>query len=119
MNEPENKAPDSELAELKAECAALRHQTNLLLLGLIVASLVLTGFLGVQSVRAGKELDQFRTNAGQVNINLNNEEATLRSVFARLMDYGKTHPDFMPVLTKYGIPQIVSSNAAPAVAPKK
>jgi len=122
MSEPENitSTPASsreknEIADLREQCLDLNRQVSLLMVGLIVASFTLTAFLGVQSIRAGRELEQMN----QMMNATRQEQANLEGVLARLIEYAKTHPDFMPVLGKYGIKPINQASNPPAATPKK
>src|SRR5438128_955740 len=116
MNESENENPGaSTLAELKEECAGLRRQTNMLQVGLLVTSLTLTAYLGVQNVRAGKELEASR----QILEASRQEMANIQVLVTRLNEYSRTHPDFVPILTKYGIRQSPTNSAAAPAPPKK
>jgi hypothetical protein len=104
MSEPENAIPDSsEEVDLKQQCADLRRQTNLLRIGLVVVSVTLTAFLGLQGRRAAKDLEVLRKQANQY-VEANKKEGPAVQTFAaKLLEYGKTHPDFVPILNKYGI----------------
>ena len=99
-----------------SELAALRSQIFTLLVALIVVSGTLTIFLYRQSSLAGKDLLQ----AEQVSQNLAKNEAGVISFVNQLVAYGQTHPEFVPVLKKYGIAPVAGVPAgAPAAAPKK
>ena len=98
------------------EIAALKNQVFTLLMALIVVSGTLTIFLYRQSSLAGSDLAQAR----QLNVVVTQNETALMNFINSLVAYGEKHPDFLPVLKKYGItPQPgVPAGAAPA-APKK
>lgn len=112
---------NSEVAELRDECWDLRRQVNLLLIGLIVATFTITAFLGVQSIRAGKDLEQAKMQAGQVFTATHNDEAAIHALLARLTEYSRSHPDFAQVLAKYQKPENGNTTPAlpPSLAPKK
>ena len=113
MIEPENQNPEaSELGELKEQCAALRSQTTALLLALVVLSGTFSAFLFVQARRARGDLVAFRPQANQIAEASKREEPAIRDFFAKLNEFGRTHPDFLPVLNKYKI----QTPAAPATA---
>jgi hypothetical protein len=102
MSELENRMTDSsELAELKETCAELQRQTTRLLLGLIVLSFTLAFFVGFQVRRTGKDLDVVRPQARQMAKATDQEEPTINAFIAKLADYGRTHPDFAPLMAKY------------------
>jgi hypothetical protein len=102
MNETETKTADaSELSELKRQCRVLSRQVLLSLLALFVVSGTLTVYLGIQSRRVGKDLEIVRPQARQVVEASAKEEPVIRSFMAKLVDYGKAHPDFAPIVAKY------------------
>ncbi len=82
-----------------SELAALRNQVFTLLVALIVVSGTLTVFLFRQSSLAGKDLAQ----ADLLTQNFAKNEAGVNNFVNQLVGYGQTHPDFLPVLKKYGI----------------
>jgi hypothetical protein len=117
MNEPETKSTNSpdEVAALKEQCAGLQRQLTLVLLGLVVCSLTLTSFVGLQVRRMGKDLDALRPQAKQVAEAAAKELPVVQSFMTKLADYGKTHPDFQPIVTKYGL----TTNVVAALGSKK
>lgn len=109
MNETENQTSDaSELAELKKHYASLSRQVGTLLLGLFVVSATFTVFLGIQARRMGKDLESIRPQATQMIERATKEEPVITKFMSELSDYGRTHPDFKPIMTKFRI----STNAA-------
>jgi hypothetical protein len=101
----------NEPADLKETCAALRHQLNSVLILLLAVSATLTVFFLRQVTLARKDRDNL--NASVVEYQQNGVPA-LNDFTAKLREYAKTHPDVVPILTKYGVVQV--SNAAPAAA---
>lgn len=111
MNDPET--PTHSHAELSDQIAALRRQTFTLLLALIVVSGTLTVFLYRQSSLARQDLTAIRPQATQLVQAINQNRAGIQTFVQQLAAYGQAHPDFQPILKKYGItPQM-------AVPPKK
>jgi hypothetical protein len=106
MNDPE---PSHTHAEISEQISALQRQVFTLLLVLVVVSGTLVAFLYYQSRQLGKNIDGYR----QVTQTYNQNFPIVQSFVKSIAVYGSTHPDFQPVLKKYGI-----SNTAPA-APKK
>lgn len=96
-----------------SEIAALKNQVFTLLVALIVVSGTLTVVLYRQASISGKDIDQNQQMMAAVAKNQNSIDAFVK----RLADYGTRHPDFLPVLKKYGITP-TGPAAAPA-APKK
>ena len=78
-----------------------------LFIALIVVSGTLTTYVYLQSRHAGQDLAQ----AELVIQNLKKNEAGINAFANPWVAYGQQHPDFAPVLKKYGLP--------PAAAPKK
>ena len=124
MNEPDIKSPESsEVAELKRQCSALNRQVVTLLLAIFVVSGTLTVFLGVQARRLGKNLDAIRPQARQVMDASLREGPVINNFMARLADYGRTHPDFAPIVAKYRLGTNAAAmkpgtNTAPATSKK-
>ena len=113
MNEPDQIQDSGGSSDLKQEVAQLRRLTNLLLLALVVLSFTFTAFLGIQSLRTGKDLQTTREQRTQVSDLLKRQKAEMEKFRNALAIYGQTHLDLAPILAKYGI------NGAPAAAPKK
>jgi len=112
MNDPEVSPSHAEISE---QLAALQRQVFVLLLMLVVVSGTLVAFLYYQSRQLGKNIDGYDQIAQAYKKNY----PLVQSFVNGIAVYGATHPDFQPILKKYGI-----SNAAPAapvvpVAPKK
>jgi len=99
-----NLDPDSEIA-------ALKRQMFSLLVALVVVSGTLTVYLYRQASVTGKDLDAIRPQATQIIGAFNKDQKLIVQFVNALVAYGQTHPDFQPVLRKYGI------GAKPAVAP--
>jgi hypothetical protein len=119
MNETEPKTSDStELADLKAQCGALRRQNVLLLVALFVVSGTLTVFLGMQSRILAKNLANLRPEAQQVVDRSQREEPVISAFMTKLADYGRTHPGFAPIMNKYGLstnPAAYKTNSAASI----
>lgn len=112
---PEN--DNSETTELNNQIAALKNQVFILLVALVVVSGTLTVSLYRQASLAGKDL----AAGQQLTTVLNQNEAAVQTLVARLVAYGQKHPEFVPVLKKYGIAPVpgVPANAPAPVAPAK
>ena len=108
MNEPINNSPDG----LVAHVASLQRQIAVLLLALIVVSGTLTVYLWYQARSSGRDLEAIRPQATQVIQAFGQARPSMEKFVNQLITYDQTHPDFRPVLQKYGI------TPAP-VAPKK
>jgi hypothetical protein len=113
--------PSSELTELKEQCAQLRAQTHNLRLAQLIVALAVAGFFWVEVRRNGQALNTMRPQAMQVDEVSKKQTPAINDFVNRLVEFGRTHPDFVPVLTKYGIPTATTSAApgVPPAAPKK
>jgi hypothetical protein len=107
--------PDS-----NSEIAALKRQVFTLLVALIVVSGTVTVYLYRQASITGRDIDAIRPQAQQIIGAFNQNQSLMNSFVNQLVAYGQTHPDFRPVLMKYGVtPPAVAIPTKPAAAPKK
>jgi hypothetical protein len=118
MNESEtNSAAQTELMD---QIVALRHQVFTLLLALVVVSGTLTVYLYRQASLAGKDVAMIKPQATKIIELFNQRHASMDNFVKQLAAYGNTHPDFQPILRKYGIvPPSAGAPAAPKPAPVK
>ena len=116
--------------DLKQQCAALQRQVSTLLLALFIVSGTLSVFLWRQSRYARADLEAVKQPAAQIIQAFNKQDkSNMDNFVARLADYGRTHPDFVPTLNKYKIavpgapitasPPPATATPKPAAAPKK
>src|SRR5262245_9410085 len=104
MNEGENKPMDTpETEDWKARYMDLSRQIFLLRVTLLVASLTLTIFLGLQSYRMGHDVNAVRNQMQQIMDASKKESEFTTALVTKLVDYGQSHPDFMKILNKYPI----------------
>ena len=106
MNNDSNNTED-----LCETCSILRHQLHSAMILLLVVSATLTIFFLRQYSMAGKEREALRSQVVEYQ---SNGVPALQEFTRKLQEYGKTHPDVLPILNKYGVMQ-----PAPAAAPKK
>ncbi len=106
----------AELTELKEQCAQLRSQTHNLRIAQLIVALAVAGFFWVEVRRNGQALATMRPQAAQVAEVTKKQTPAINDFVNRLAEYGRTHPDFVPVLTKYGIPTATTS-AVPGIVP--
>lgn len=85
------------------EIAALQRQMFTLLLALIIVSGTLTVYLYRQASLARKDIDALNQQAGPLIKIVRQNEPAMMNFVNQLVVYGETHPDFRPVLLKYGI----------------
>jgi hypothetical protein len=105
-----NESPTS--AELLDQITALRRQTFTLLLALIIVSGTLTVFLYRQASLTRRDIAAIKPQATQIIQAFAQNGPNIQNFVKQLAAFGVTHPDFRPVLQKYGI---TPANAAPAV----
>ncbi len=99
-----------------SEIAALRNQVFALFVALVVVSGTFTTYIFIQTRHAGADIAQ----AEQLIDNLKKNEAVVNNLANQLINYGQQHPEFMPLLKKYGLPPAAGApGSAPAAAPKK
>ena len=101
------------------QIAALQRQVFSLLVALIVVSGTLTVYLYRQASIARKDYDAIAPQAQQIVNAFNQNQSLMLGFVNALVGYGQTHPDFRPVLAKYGITPNAGGAVTPAVTPKK
>jgi hypothetical protein len=115
MNESATNTTSAQ-TELVDQIVALRHQVFSLLLALVVVSGTLTVVLYRQARLTGKDIDMIKPQASQIIEAFKRDRQGMEAFVKQLTVYGTTHPDFQPILKKYGI---VPQPAAAPAAPKK
>lgn len=124
-NSPALSSNTSEVSELRSLCDALQAQTHTLrvVLLFVVAALCLffwreasyNGFAIAQMQQQVVQATQYVEFLNKQGSSFEKQLVGIQSAVARLMEYGKTHPDYLPILAKYGVPV----QAAPAGTPAK
>ena len=119
MNESETNLPVQ--TELMDQIVALRHQVFTLLLVLVVVSGTLTVVLYRQAKLTGRDIAIIKPQATQIIAAFKRDLPLMENFVKQLTAYGVTHPDFQPILRKYGVAPPSQPAAAPAApaAPKK
>ncbi len=107
----------TEAEDLKQQCAALQRQMQTLLLALIIVSGTLSVFLWRQVRYARRDLEAIKPAAAQVIQEFNQSRPNLDAFVAKVAEYGRTHPNFAPIMNKYRIVPPAAA-PAPAAAPK-
>jgi hypothetical protein len=125
MDNLDNKTPvQPDLSDLQAQYDALRH----LIVSLMILVVVISGTLNIYLLRqwrsTSKDLTAIRPQATQMIAEFQKVSGPLMQDFVKkIADYGRTHPDFVPVLAKYGLKPSSPTNPPPAApattAPKK
>ena len=110
----EDNQANSDLKDLQAQCKWLRMQVQITLILLIMVSGVLTLFLRQQDKYTNNDLNSVRPMIEEYT----KTQAPMMDDFVkRLMEYGKTHPDFNAIYKKYGLDQLKLADQTNA--PKK
>jgi hypothetical protein len=103
--------------DLQAQYDALRH----LVLSTLILVLVISGTLNIYLLRqwrsTTKDLAGIRPQAAQMIADYQKVSGPLMTDFIKkITDYGQTHPDFAPILAKYGL-KATSPTGAPSASP--
>jgi hypothetical protein len=113
--------------DLQAQYDALRH----LVVSVLILVIVISGTFNIYLLRqwrtTSKDLAGIRPQAGQMIREYQEKSGPLMTDFVKkITEYGRTHPDFAPILTKYNIRTAgstgappVTSTSPPATTPKK
>jgi hypothetical protein len=111
---------------LQAQFDTLRHLVSSILILVVVISGTLNIYLLRQWRSTQKDLQVIRPQAAQMVGEFQKGAPLINDFLKRVSDYGLTHPDFVPILSKYGIkpgappPPTAAPKSAPApAAPKK
>ena len=113
MDTLDNKTPlQTGANDVQAQYNALQH----LVVSILILVVVISGTLNIYFLRqwrtVSKDLAGIRPQASQMIAEYQKVSAPLMNDFVKkVTEYGKTHPDFAPVLTKYNL-----KSAAPAAA---
>ena len=114
MDNPEIKSlgvPEAEVSQLMGQVESLQHLITSLLVLLVIVSGTLSIFLLRQWQMARKDLAAIQPSALQIIADYNKDRGPRMDAFIdKVKDYGRTHPDFVPILVRYGL----GTNAAPA-----
>ncbi len=113
MNESEMNLPEP--AELTDQIAVLHRQVTTLLLALIVVSGTLAVYLWYQSHITESAIVMLKPEAIRVTKTYEQNRPGMEKLVRQLVVYGQSHPDFQPILKKYGIPLTlpVATNSPP------
>lgn len=118
MSELDIKTPPApEPADWQEERARLERQITFLLVALVILSVTVTVFLWRQVRYAKRDLEMLRPVAAQVIQEFNQKKPEVDSFIARLFEYGRAHPDFVPIINKYQIKPLTGAPPAAATSP--
>ena len=105
-------------------------QLRQLVASVLILVIVISGTLGIYLLRqwqsSRKDLATIRPQASQMIAEYQKSGPLMSEFVKQISDYGRTHPDFAPVLAKYGLRPAGPTNTPPAAigspsaaAPKK
>ncbi len=122
MDTFESKSPEQSTGgETQQQLDSIRH----LVVSVLVLVLVVSGTLNIFFLRqmrdVKRDLERVGPQATQIMANYQKTEAPMmQTLLAKFTEYGRAHPDYAPILAKYGIKQSGATNApAPAAATEK
>jgi hypothetical protein len=118
MDNLDNKTPlQTDANDVQAELEALRHLVVSILILLIIVSGTFTIYLLRQWRTTTKDLSIVRPQVQQmVGVYSKDEAPWMQDILKKLTDYGRTHPDYMPILSKYNIRSSTTTGAPPVTA---
>jgi hypothetical protein len=124
MDNLDTKSPtQSGRNDLQAQLDALRHLVVSMLILIVVISGTLNIYLLRQWRSTSKDLAAIRPQAAQMIADFQKSGPLMNDFIKRITEYGRTHPDFAPILAKYNLKPSTPTNApaapAPVAAPKK
>jgi len=114
-------------SDMQAQYDELRH----LIMSVLILVIVISGTFNIYLLRqwrsTSRDLAVIRPQATQMIADYQKVTGPLINDFVKkITEYGRSHPDFAPVLAKYGIKPTATTGAAPAAsasppapAPKK
>jgi len=125
MDNPELKtSPSGEINQWQAQFEDLRHLVVSILVLVVIMSGTFSVFLLRHWSQTRRDLAAYRTDASVFVEAYNKQGGPQMDAFIeKLKDYGRTHPDFAQILTRYGITQAAlaspPSTTKPSTPPSK
>jgi len=118
MDNLDNKTPLQPNAnDLQAQYDALRH----LVVSILILVIVISGTLNIYLLRqwrtTSKDLVGIRQLAAQMFADYQKMSGPYTDFLKKVTEYGRTHPDFVPILAKYNL-KPAGATSAPAATPK-
>ncbi len=124
--DPVKSFSSSDNEELKQTCAALEAQVHTLRLVVLVAAVIVGLFFWREGNLNSAAVTQMQPQISQITQVMGQIEKQggsyekqmqgLQAIAIRLSEFGRSHPDYQPILTKYGIPLGNAPANAPAAA---
>jgi hypothetical protein len=103
------------VSDVQAQYDELRH----LIVSVLILVIVISGTFNIYLLRqwrsTNRDLAAIRPQATQMIAEYQKVSGPLITDFVKkITEYGRSHPDFAPVLAKYGIKPAAATGAAPA-----
>lgn len=122
-NQPSPVPAPAGVEDMSAQLASLTSMFNSILILVLVLAGVVDLFIVRQVKNTRAELTNYRLFVAQAQTQAQHNAPAIDEFARKLVDYGRTHADFAPIMTKYGLKAPASTNAAPtggtaAPAPK-
>ena len=99
MDLPQNNLPAPAANAVETEIEGLRQLLVFVLVLLLLVSGTLTVFVFRELNEATKDFEGLNAQFSQIQT----QRQVMATVIGKLADYGKAHPDYVPILTKYHI----------------
>jgi hypothetical protein len=102
---------------LQAQLNSLRQliASTLVLVFMVAGALNIYFWRQYRSIQA--ELGPLQMQSARITAEVNNVNGAANELARRLIEFGKTHPDFQPILKKYNLQQAPATNAPAAAVP--
>jgi len=114
-NPSSSSSSPSELKQLQQQYDSLQQLVSSLMLVLIVISGTLSIFLLRQYKFVKSDLDGITPAATQLMTEYTNSYAISQDFARKLAEYGRTHPDFTPIMNKYRLADALAKPSTEAV----
>lgn len=115
MNESPQEQPSNFNAETARDTdrlAAIERQVFNHLLALVILSGTIAVYLYRQSSIVASDLQAIKPGAMQLIEAMKREKPGMDQFILKLADFGKTHPDFKPIVDKYGLNTLAATAAS-------
>jgi hypothetical protein len=125
MEDLNNKTPVQAVdSDLQAQFDALRHLVMSILILLIVISGTFNIYLLRQWRTVSKELLSIQQQAAPLFADYQKSGPLMDDFVNKITEYGRTHADFAPIVSKYNLRPVVATSAPPitpagSAAPKQ
>jgi hypothetical protein len=107
--------------DLQTQVDSLRKLVQALLALMVVVSGTISIYLFAQARYSARDRDLFRAQAGNLLTQYQKTSGPATDEFLKkLAIYGTKHPDFVPIVTKYGLDKALTNTVStnPVAAPK-